>query len=90
MPELGLRDKDWFERGQRIQSIFQDGYPLYRLVNWLPRLRKSNPGRYDEVYRLFDQMIGPGHFNFTGIIKDREYYFQRGETSVAFPRLSDG
>ena len=33
---------------------------------------------------------GRGHFNFTGTIKDREYFFQRGETSVPFPRLSDG
>ena len=90
LPELGLRDKNWFERGQRIQSIFQDGYPLYRLANWLPRLRKASPDRYEELAGLFEQMIGPGHFNFTGILKDREYYFQRGETSVPFPALSDG
>jgi hypothetical protein len=89
-PELGLRDKILFERAQRVQSVFQDGFLLYRLSNWLPRLRKANPGRHEEVSGLFEQMIGPGHFNFTGVVKDREYYFQRCEVSVPFPGLSDG
>jgi hypothetical protein len=89
-PELGLRDKNMFERAQRVQSIFQDGFQLYRLSNWLPRLRKSIPGRHEEVAGLFEQIIGPGHFNFTGIVKDREYYFKRGQVSVPFPGLSDG
>ena len=52
-PELGLREKNWFERAQRVQSIFQDGFPLYRLANWLPRLRKANPVRHDEVLGSF-------------------------------------
>ena len=35
-------------------------------------------------------MIGRGHFNFTGVLRNKEYYFSRGGTSVPFPGLSDG
>lgn len=89
-PEARLRPEDSFARAQRVQSIFQDGFPLYRLASWLPRLKKANASRYEEVSGLLEKMIGPGHFRFTGIVKDREYVFQRGEASVLFPGLSDG
>ncbi len=60
-PELGLRRSDRFERGQRVISVFQDGFPLYRLANWLPRVRKTNPSRYEEVFDLTrkDHRAGP-------------------------------
>jgi len=89
-PELGLHRGDRFERGLRVLSVFQDGFPLYRLANWLPRLKKNHPTRYEEVSTLLEKIIGPGHFQFTGVMKDREYYFKRGEATVPFPGLSDG
>ena len=89
-PELGLRGSNRFERGQRVMSVFQDGFPLYRLANWLPRLKKAHPSRFEEVSTLLEWIIGPGHFHFTGVIKDREYYFERGKAMVPFPALSDG
>jgi AAA domain, putative AbiEii toxin, Type IV TA system/AAA domain len=89
-PELGIRDKIQFARAQRVQSVFQDGYPLYRLANWLPRLRKASSSRYEEISMLLQSMTGPGHFHFTGILREREYEFERSGTSVPFPGLSDG
>jgi hypothetical protein len=89
-PEPGMPYKNWFERGQRVQGVFQDGFPLYRLANWLPKTKAVNQKRYKEVSSLLEKMIGPGHFNFTGVIKNRDYCFKRSETSVPFPELSDG
>jgi hypothetical protein len=89
-PEARVPRQDVYARAQRVQSIFQDGFPLHRLANWLSRLKKESPARYDEVSDFLEKMIGPGHFNFTGTVKDREYVFKRGETSVPFPGLSDG
>ncbi len=89
-PELDLRRRGWFVRARRVQSIFQDAFVLNPLANWLPRLKRSNPVRYEEVSGLLKQMIGPGHFVFTGTIEDREFYFERAGTSVPFPGLSDG
>lgn len=89
-PELGMPFKNWFERAQRVQSVFQDGFPLPRLANWLPKLKETKPKRYKEVAALLEKMIGRGHFNFTGVLKHQEYYFKRSETSVPFPGLSDG
>ncbi len=89
-PELGMRSKSEFARAQRVLSVFQDGYPLYRLANWLPRVRKANAGRYDELSELLRSLTGPGHFQFTGLIQDREYDFERSGTSIPFPALSDG
>jgi len=89
-PELDLRRRGWFVRARRVQSIFQDTFVLNPLANWLPRLKRSNAARYEEVSGLLKQMIGPGHFLFTGTFRDQEYYFQRGGTSVPFPGLSDG
>ena len=89
-PELELREKSRFARAQRVQSVFQEGFALFRLTNWLPRVKKDNRGRYREVLGLLESMIGRGHFQFTDTITDREYEFKRGETKVPFPALSDG
>ena len=89
-PELGMRDKLGFTRAQRVLSVFQDGYPLYRLANWLPRIRKANTSRYEELSELLRRLTGPGHFQFTGLLHEREYDFERSGTSIPFPALSDG
>jgi AAA domain, putative AbiEii toxin, Type IV TA system len=89
-PAMAFRERNPFGRAQRVLSAFQDGFLLYRLANWLPRLKKSNPGRYREVLGLMENMIGPGHFHLTENVTGREYEFKRGETRVPFPSLSDG
>jgi AAA domain, putative AbiEii toxin, Type IV TA system len=89
-PDVDLHTRGWWVRARRVQSIFQDTFVLNPLANWLPRLKGSKNGRYEEVADLLKQMIGPGHFRFSGTIKDREFCFERGGTSVPFPGLSDG
>ncbi len=89
-PAMAFHERNPFGRAQRVLSAFQDGFLVYRLTNWLPRLKKSNPGRYREVLGLMERMIGPGHFQLTENITGREYEFRRGETRVPFPSLSDG
>jgi hypothetical protein len=89
-PAMAFRERNPFGRAQRVLGAFQDGFLLYRLANWLPRLKKSNPGRYREVLGLMESMTGPGHFHLTENVTGREYEFKRGETRVPFPSLSDG
>jgi AAA domain, putative AbiEii toxin, Type IV TA system len=89
-PELDSRRRGWFVRARRVQSIFQDDFVINPMANWLPRLKRTNLDRYEEVKGLLKRMIGPGHFHFTGTIKDDELYFERSGTSVPFPGLSDG
>ncbi len=89
-PDIDLHTRGWWVRARRVQSIFQDGFALNPLANWLPRLRGSKNGRYEEVAGLLKKMIGHGHFLFTGTMKDGEFCFERGGTSVPFPGLSDG
>jgi hypothetical protein len=82
-----LRRRGSFVRAQRVQSIFQESFVLNPLANWLPRLKSA---RFEEVSELLKQIVGPGHFAFTGAIEDGEFSFQRSGTSVPFPALSDG
>ncbi len=89
-PDGGARAKAEFPRSQRVQSVFQDDYPLNRLGNWLPKLKGNHQERYTEVIRLLHKLLGPGHVRFSEKVKDREYLFERGGTLVPFPALSDG
>lgn len=89
-PESGRGAKPSFLRGQRLQSIFQDSFALFPLVYWLPELKSENPGRYKQVVDLLNQLLGPGHYRFTGEMHEREYLFERGGMGVPFRSLSDG
>ena len=89
-PDLGMRERNQFARAQRVLGLFEDGYLLHRLANWLPRVKPAHPTRYEEISGLLERMIGPGHFQLTGNVRDREYEFERGGITVTFPGLSDG
>jgi AAA domain, putative AbiEii toxin, Type IV TA system len=85
-----LRNEKSFARAQRVQSLFQESYPLITLTSWLPRLKKANPGRYAQVEHLINRLMGRGHYTFTGELDGEEYLFDRKGLKIPFPALSDG
>ena len=88
--DMGSRKSSSFDRAQRVQSLFEEAYSLLPLANWLPAMKKSNPGRHKQVCTLINKLMGKGHYTFTGEMEDGEYLFERGGLHVPFPALSDG
>jgi hypothetical protein len=88
--DLAGRKASSFVRAQRVQSLFEEAYPLVPLTAWLPRMRESNMGRFVQVKGLINRLTGPGHYHFTGAMEAGEYIFNRGGLKVPFPALSDG
>ena len=84
------RPKSSFVRGRRIQGIFQDSFALFPLPYWLPEVKNESPTKYKQVADLLNDLLEPGHFRFTGRMREQEYLFERGGVSVPFPSLSDG
>ena len=87
---MGSRKSNSFDRAQRVQSLFEEAYSLLPLANWLPAMKKSNPGRHKQVCTLINKLMGKGHYSFTGEMEEGEYLFERGGLHVPFPALSDG
>jgi energy-coupling factor transporter ATP-binding protein EcfA2 len=77
-------------RARRVMSLFDDTYSLVPLTAWLPRVHAVNKGRYTQVMRLLQRIVGEGHWTFTGEMERGEYLFKRGNQLVPFPALSDG
>ena len=88
--DIGSRRQSSFARAQRIQSLFEESYSLLPLSNWLPAFKDSNPGRYKQVITLLNELMGKGHYNFTGEMEGGEYVFEKSGLRVPFPALSDG
>jgi len=88
--DMGARTKSRFLRAQRVQSVFQDSYSLIPLTYWLPKLNRSNPGRYTQVVHLIDRLLKPTRFTFTGAMAEGDYLFERAGVRVPFQGLSDG
>ncbi|AWM36975.1 recombination protein F [Gemmata obscuriglobus] len=88
--DMGSRTKTRFIRGQRIASLYEDGFSLIPLTYWLPDLQKSNKGRYTQVVHLLKRLIGPGHYTFTEELERGDYLFERGGMKIPFRALSDG
>jgi hypothetical protein len=88
--DLGARTKTRPPRSQRVASLFEDSYSLIPLTYWLPRLRKSNKGRYAQVVRLLARLLGPGHYRFTEELDRGDYLFERGGLRIPFLAMSDG
>ena len=84
------RARSLFQRAQRIQSLFEEDYSLLPLSAWLPQFQSDNPGRYTQVARLINSIMGRDHYQFTGEIEHSEYIFERRGLRVPFPALSDG
>lgn len=80
-------------RAARVMGLFEEDYSLRPLNSWLPRYGESKQlrGRYVQVERLINRLMGQGSWQFTGLQdSDGEYLFARGSTEVPFPALSDG
>jgi len=88
--ERGSKNKKRFVRAQRISSFFDDDASLVPLGGWLPRYLSANRMRRDQVTALFNRLLGPGHYNFTGRTEGGEYLFEKNGVSVPMPALSDG
>ena len=88
--DMGSRKSSSFDRAQRVQSLFEEAYSLLPLSNWLPEMKKGNPGRHKQVCTLINKLMGKGHYTFTGEMEDGEYLFERGGLHMPFPALSDG
>lgn len=84
------RARNSFQRAQRIQSLFEEDYSLLPLSAWLPQFQSDIPGRYTQVARLINAILGQDHYQFTGEIEYGEYIFERRGLRVPFPALSDG
>lgn len=79
-----------FARARRVQSLFEETYSLIPLNAWLPQLKRGNRGRYSQVLTLINNLMGAGHFSFSGEMADGEFLFERGGLKVPFPAMSDG
>jgi energy-coupling factor transporter ATP-binding protein EcfA2 len=86
----GSRKSRSFARALRVQGLFEDSYSLIPLNSWLPDYRRRNPGRFKQVVKLLNDLVGKGHYQFTGDMEEGEYLFARGGLLVPFPALSDG
>ncbi|WP_343629803.1 AAA family ATPase [Roseateles sp.] len=88
--DAGARSSRAFARAQRVQSLFRDDHSLIPLNAWLPQYQARNRGRYAQVVGLMNDLLGPGHYEFTGEMEGGEYLFVRQGLRVPFPALSDG
>ena len=59
------RRQSSFARAQRIQSLFEEAYSLLPFSAWLPAIKEEDPGRYQQVIDVVNQMMGKGHYRFT-------------------------
>lgn len=89
--DSGARAKSKASRDLRVQSLFEDSFSLIPLGSWLPREQDKNPGRYEQVVELMNQLLKPGEYRFSGQQDDRgDYMFFRGDMPIPFQSLSDG
>jgi hypothetical protein len=80
-------------RAARVMGLFEEDYSLRPLNTWLPRYEESKQlkGRYVQVARLLNRLVGKGGWEFTGKQdKEDEYLFGKKGAEVPFPALSDG
>lgn len=78
-------------RASRVMGLFEDDYSLRPLNAWLPQYASANRGRYVQVERLINALVGRKGWQFTGRLdKEGEYLFAKAGVEVPFPALSDG
>ncbi len=88
--DMGARMRVRFGRAQRVQSLFDDSYSLIPLTYWLPELKHTNRGHYNQVVDLLNTLLRPARYTFTGEIDKGDYLFERGGDHVPFLSMSDG
>jgi AAA domain, putative AbiEii toxin, Type IV TA system len=76
-------------RYMRVQSLFDEAYPLIPLASWLPALAASNKGRWTQVVHLISKALGDD-YEFTGDYEDGEYQVTQAGIKLPIGALSDG
>ncbi len=86
----GSLRKSRLVRYQRVAGLFEEHVVLTPLTAWLPQLKRTNKGRFSQVYRLLNDLL-PDGCTFRGdLARDGEYLFEQGRSRVPFGALSDG
>ncbi len=89
--DSGARIKSRALRDLRVLSLFEDAFSLIPLGYWLPRFKEANPGRYKQIEHLFEALLKPGGYRFTGETNEGgDYLFDRGGMAIPFQSMSDG
>jgi AAA domain, putative AbiEii toxin, Type IV TA system len=89
--DLASRTHYTFLRGQRLQGLFQESFSLVPLETWLPRMRRENRSRYDEVEGILNALLRPSRCVFTGVQeRHADYLFEFGGSRVPSRWMSDG
>jgi hypothetical protein len=82
-----VRFKSGNLRHNRIRSLFEDGYSLIPLSQWLPSF--PNKGRRTQVIRLLDELLVD--YDFKGEMDESgELIMEKGGARIPLPALSDG
>ncbi len=89
--DMAARTRLTFQRGQRLQGLFQESFTLIPLETWLPQKQLDNPGRYREVQGLLNHLLRPSRCKFTGDQERQvDYLFSLGGARIPFRWMSDG
>ncbi len=76
-------------RYMRVQSLFDEAYPLIPLASWLPALEHGNKGRWTQVVHSISKALGDD-YEFAGEFADGEYQVVRAGIRLPMGALSDG
>ena len=79
-------------RYQRVAGLFESHISLMPLGNWLPQMKKANPGRHKQVVTLLSRLL-PEDAGFEGkqeTSSSAEYLFKIRDIEAPFGALSDG
>lgn len=79
-------------RYQRVAGLFESHISLMPLGNWLPAMKKANPGRHKQVVHLLSRLL-PDDAVFEGrqeSSSSAEYLFKIRTVDAPFGALSDG
>jgi predicted ATPase len=86
--DFSSRNSNAFARAQRVRGLFEDSYSLIPLESWLPQYK--NKGRYSQVVKLINRLLGEGSFTFAGEMEKGDFLFKRNGFKIPFPAMSDG
>jgi hypothetical protein len=76
-------------RYHRVAGLFEDYIALMPLGGWLPQLAAQKKRRFQEILRLFQQLL-PKEMRFKGDFERTEAIFVHRGVSLPFDALSDG
>lgn len=77
-------------RHRRINSLFEEGYSLVPLGNWLPAFKNEYPGRFLQVRDCINDLLPDGISFDAQVDSTGRYLFAQNGALVPFAALSDG